>query len=194
MSPRNGITLDAILQAATEIADTKGIYEVTLALLAEKLNIRTPSLYNHINGLPELRRKLALYGMEELYKNLTLAAVGKAGDDAVRALGEAYVAFARKHKGLYEATFLVFSPNDTKVQIAAEQIVNLSIRVLNAFDLEEEAAIHATRGLRSIFHGFVSLEQKGGFGLSVDCDESFRLLIDTYLAGLHSKKDTEVVS
>jgi hypothetical protein len=39
-----------------------------------------------------------------------------------------------------------------------------------------------------VVHGFVSLEQKGGFGLSVDRDESFRLLIDTYLVGLHSKK------
>jgi AcrR family transcriptional regulator len=188
MSPRIGITLDSILQAATEIADSKGIYEVTLVSLAEKLHIRTPSLYNHVSGLSELRRKLAIYGMEELYKDLTLAAVGRAGDDAVRALGEAYVAFARKHKGLYEATFLVFNPDDIEVQIVAEQIVNLSIRILNAFGLNEQAAIHATRGLRSIFHGFISLEQKGGFGLSVDSDESFRLLIDTYLVGLHSKK------
>jgi hypothetical protein len=73
----------------------------------------------------------------------------------------------------------------------ADQIVNLSIRVLHAFDLEEQAAIHATRGLRSIFHGFTSLEQKGGFGLPVDTDESFRLLIDTYLAGLHIQKQDD---
>jgi AcrR family transcriptional regulator len=191
MSPRIGITLDTILQAAIEIADTKGIYDVTLASLAEKLHIRTPSLYNHVNGLSELRKKLAIYGMEQLYNALTLAAAGRAGDDAVRALGEAYVTFARKHKGLYEATFLDFGPNDTDVQIVADQIVNLSIRVLHAFDLEEQAAIHATRGLRSIFHGFTSLEQKGGFGLPVDTDESFRLLIDNYLAGLHIQKQDD---
>ncbi|MFT8316371.1 MAG: WHG domain-containing protein [Clostridium sp.] len=191
MSPRIGITLDTILKAAVEIADTKGIYEVTLASLAEKLNIRTPSLYNHVNGLSELRRKLAIYGMEQLYNALTLAATGRSGDDAVRALGEAYVTFARNHKGLYEATFLNFDTKDTEIQIAADQIVSLSIRVLHAFGLEEQAAIHVTRGLRSIFHGFVSLEQKGGFGLPVNTDESFRLLIDTYLAGLHCKNQDD---
>lgn len=33
------------------------------------------------------------------------AAKGKCTDEAIHALGEAYVAFVRKHPGLYEATF-----------------------------------------------------------------------------------------
>ena len=188
MSPRMGITLDSILQAAAEIADTDGLNEVTLAALAKKLQIRTPSLYNHVNGLQELRKKLAIYGMEQLSSALTRATVGRAGDDAVRALGEAYVTFARNHSGLYEATFLASDSNDVEVQRAGNEIVDLSVSVLHAYGLEDEVALHTTRGLRSIFHGFASLEQKGGFGLSLDIDISFRLLINTYLAGLHSAK------
>jgi hypothetical protein len=43
----------------------------------------------------------------------------------------------------------------------------------------------------TFFHGFVSLEQKGGFGLFIDRNESFRLLIDTYLVGLHRKEQED---
>jgi hypothetical protein len=52
--------------------------------------------------------------------------------------------------------------------------------------LEEEAALHVARGLRSIFHGFSSIEQRGGFGLPLDIDLSYRMLIDTYLEGVYS--------
>ena len=40
------------------MTDTQGLDEVTLAPLAKKLNIRPPSLYNHINGLPALLKSL----------------------------------------------------------------------------------------------------------------------------------------
>lgn len=194
MSPRIGkVTIESILQAAEEIADAYGINEVTLASLAKKLEIRTPSLYNHVDGLPELQKRLAIYGMEQLHSALTQATIGVAGDAAVRALGEAYITFARKHPGLYEATFISHNLNDMEVEKAGAKIVDLSVRVLRTYGLDDETALHSTRGLRSIFHGFASLEQKGGFGLPLDVDMSFELLIDTYLVGLNCIKKKEEV-
>ncbi|MFC4767810.1 TetR/AcrR family transcriptional regulator [Effusibacillus consociatus] len=188
MSPRMGLEMNTILKAATEIADTHGIDEVTLASLAKKLKIRSPSLYNHVDGLQGLRKKLAIHGLEQLHNVLTRAAIGRSGDDAVRALGEEYVAFVRAHPGLYEATLRAPDPRDPDIQRAGSKIVDLAVRVLNAYGLENEAALHATRGLRSILHGFASLEQIGGFGLPLNLDVSFRLLIDTFLAGIHMMK------
>jgi AcrR family transcriptional regulator len=186
MSPRIGLDLPAILQAAAEIADTDGIEAVTLASLAKKLKIRPPSLYNHVDGLQGLRKKLAIYGLEQLNSILARAVIGRSGDDAVRALGEAYMEFARTHPGLYEATLLAPDPEDTDIQRAGSETVDLVVRVLNAYGLEDEAALHAVRGLRSILHGFASLEQKGGFGLPLDTNVSLRLLIDSFLAGIHT--------
>lgn len=186
MSPRMGVDLSAILKVAVEIADTKGMDEVTLALVAKKLHIRTPSLYNHINGLKDLRKKLALYGMEQFYNALAHATIGLAEDDAVRSLVGVYVAFARTHPGLYEATLLAPDPSDIEVQRSGSKIVDIVIRVLKAYGVEGEAALHATRGLRSILHGFVSLEQKGGFGLPLDIDVSLNFIIDTFLTGIHA--------
>jgi AcrR family transcriptional regulator len=186
MSPRAGLDLQTVLQTAAEIADTHGLDQVTLATIAQKLGIRPPSLYNHVDGLPGLRNKLAVFGMKQLADRLTCAAVGRSKDDAVHAMGESYVAFARAHPGLYEATLRAPDPRDSELQKAAEELMNVVLRVLNAYGLEEEAALNAVRGLRSLLHGFASLEQKGGFGLPLDHDVSLRFVIDTFLAGIHA--------
>ena len=49
-----------------------------------------------------------------------------------------------------------------------------------------EEAIHAARGLRSVAHGFATLEEAGGFGIFLDPDESFRRLVRAYVDGLLS--------
>lgn len=189
MSPRVGLDLMTILQAATEIADMQGYDAVTLATLAKKLDIRPPSLYNHVDGLNGLRKKLAIHGLQQLHSIMTDQVIGLSGDDAVHALGEAYVKFVRVHPGLYEATLRAPDPQDVDVQQAGSKIVDLAVRVLNAYGLDNDAVIHAVRGLRSIFHGFASLEQRGGFGLPLDINESFHLLINAFLSGLPTLKN-----
>lgn len=188
MPVKTGIDLSVILKTAGEIADNSSYHEVTLATLAKKLQIRTPSLYNYIDGLNDLRKKMAVDSLQQLYSKLVYAVMGLSGDKAVETLGEAYVEFARCHPGLYEATFHAPDPKDTEVQQVSSKIVDLVLKVLNVYGLEYEAALHATRGLRSIFHGFASLEQKGGFGIPLDVNTSLKLLINTFLAGMHAEK------
>jgi AcrR family transcriptional regulator len=186
MSPRPkiGLEISYIIEAAGEIADQYGVQEVTLANLAKKLGIRPPSLYNHFDGLTGLRKKLAIHGMEKLYKVMADAAIGVSGTEAVLSVSLAYVNFARKHPGIYEATLLAPDPEDVDVQQAGEKIVDLSVRILQAYHLEGESALHAVRGLRSILHGFSSLEQKGGFKIALDLDESLMVIIKAFLAGI----------
>lgn len=189
MSPRMGLDLATIIQAATEIADTQGIEAVTLASLAQKLDVRSPSLYNHIDGLPGLRNHLAVHGLEQLYSRMFQAAEGLTGNKAVHALSAAYIDFARSHPGLYEATLRAPDPYQTDVNRISTQIVELGFHVLSGYGLQGDAAIHAVRGLRSLLHGFASLEQRGGFGMPLDLDESFRFMIDTFLQGIQAMKE-----
>lgn len=188
LSPRTGLDMPTILRNAAEIADLEGIEAVTLASLAKKLNIRPPSLYNHFNGLPGLRKHLAIYALERLFEKLSYAAIGRSGDEAVKQLGITYVEFARTHPGLYEASLLAPDPADQEVQQAGQKIVDLATRVLSVYGLKDDAALHAVRGLRSILHGFASLEQRGGFGLPLSLDKSLHLLIEAFLAGIHVMK------
>lgn len=184
MCARVGLTLTTVVQAAIKLADTNGIESVTLASLAMELGVRTPSLYNHVDGLPGLRRELALHGIRELGHRLSQAAIGKAEDDAVLAIAMAYRTFAKEHPGLYEATLHAPNMADATIRRASDDVVQTLFTVMQPYGLTEEGTIHAVRGLRSIAHGFTTLDAAGGFGLAVSRDESYQRMLNIFLWGL----------
>jgi AcrR family transcriptional regulator len=181
---RQGLDKTAVLMAAAEMADQEGFEQITLASVAKKLQIRTPSLYNHVQGLTGLKRELACYAIRKLREELTEAAIGRTGEEALYAIGIAYVSFVRQHPGLYEATMGAPDPLDPDFQAAGNDIVVLLLRLLEPYKLDHEDAIHTVRGLRSIVHGFASLELKKGFNMNVDTDKSLRHILSTYVSGL----------
>ncbi|MEI2390581.1 TetR/AcrR family transcriptional regulator [Priestia megaterium] len=191
MSPRQGLDFKKVIQTGGNLANREGFYAVTIASLAKELNVRPPSLYNHIKGLEELRKELALSGLQQLYHLLKSAVEHASAEDAVYRLSKAYVSFVRKSPGIYEATATV-APRiqDEEVQKASDNIVFLVLDVLKPYHLPENEALHAVRSLRSILHGFSSLEQKGGFGMSLSTDETLDFLIRTFALGLHRYKQT----
>ena len=82
-----GLDKKAIIEAAANMADEKGISNVTLKVLATKLGIKSPSLYKHFSGgLNELNKELMLYGWRSLECEIARAAIGKAKDDAIIAI------------------------------------------------------------------------------------------------------------
>lgn len=188
MSPRAGLDKETLVNTAAEIADNEGVEGITLAALAAKLGVRSPSLYNHIKGLQDLRTQLAIYGLEQLYTAMSAAAEGVNGDAAVHAMGQAYVNFARSRPGLYETTLRAPEQANTELETASEHILQLIIRVLRDYELGEEGELHAVRGLRSILHGFASLEQKGGFGIPLDSNVSLTRLISTFITGIENMR------
>lgn len=187
MSPRPKVALEKqnIIIEAAALANEYGPESVTLAMLAKKLKIKPPSLYNHFEGLPGLKRELAIFSLEKLFRDLTGAAFDQPpGTAKVLGISEAYLSFARKNPGLYEFALSAPDPEDKEVFKAGKSIVDLVVEAIKPFNLSEDVALHAVRGLRSIMHGFASLEQKGGFGLSLDLEESYQLTVKAFLAGL----------
>lgn len=195
MSPRPKVALELrdILEAAGELADHQGLQEVTLASLAKKLNIRPPSLYNHFAGLPGLKKQLAIYGLEKLYEALAKAAIGVSGKEEIPAVSRAYIQFARRHPGLYEATLFAPDPEDEDIEQAGSRIVELAVKMLTAVQLEGDLRLHAVRGLRSILHGLSTLEQRGGFKMALDFDETLEIVIRSFITGIEqeSKRNIE---
>lgn len=184
MSRRAGLDHEAVVEAAAKLVDEEGIDQLSLGHLAERLDIRTPSLYNHVSGLAGLKHDLALYCLRDLLNHATRATIGKSRAEAIVALADAYRSFARKTPGRYTLTQQAPDPGDLESQALAQQVVDVVRAILVPYRLSDEDAIHAIRGLRSIVHGFVSLEVTGGFGLPVDLDASFNWLINVFVAGL----------
>lgn len=186
MARSAGVTRERVVALAAELADAKGLDQLTLADVAAALGIRLPSLYNHVDGLPGLRRELALLAVRQLAERIGRAAVGVAGDEAVIAVGLAYRAFVLERPGLYAAIVRAPAPDDRELQQASAALVDVVLAVLAPYRLGDDAAIHAVRGLRSIAHGFATIEQAGGFGLALDRDESYLRLLRAYVAGLRA--------
>ncbi len=178
---RIGLDRALVVQTAATLVDTMGLGEVTLTELAAHLDVRLPSLYNHIAGLPGLRRELALFGIREMAKRMGQAVMGKAGDDAILALANTYRAFVNEHPGLYAATFCAPAPDDVELQEASQELVDIVLKVLAFYSLYNEDALHAVRAIRSIIHGFATLENARGFEIPLARDETFRRLIHMFL-------------
>jgi hypothetical protein len=136
--------------------------------------------------MPGLKRELAIYGLRELNERLRTAAIGKSSDAAIIALAEAYRRFVHERPGLYAATVHAPAPDDELHQQISRTIMQVVAAVLAPYQLSEIGLIHAIRSFRSITHGFASLELAGGFALEADRDESFHVLIQTYIVGLQA--------
>jgi AcrR family transcriptional regulator len=179
--PRAGLDSDGVVGAAAELADAEGLDALTLARLAGRLGIRAPSLYAHVGGLPDLRRRLAQRGANELALALQSAAAGRAGGDALVAVADAYRAYALAHRGSYAALQVA---SEVAGSEAAERLVSVVVAVWRGYGLEGEDAIHGVRVIRAALHGFVTLETDGGFGMPLDLDDSFARLVATLDRGL----------
>ncbi len=186
-----GIDRGQVAAVAAELADAHGLEKLTLAQVAARLGVRLPSLYNHVDGLPGLRHDLALLAGRQLLERISRAAIGKASDAAVIAVGQAYRRYVLEHPGRYAAIVRAPAPDDVELQQVSQAIIEVVLAVLEPYGLDEEAAIHAVRGLRSIAHGFATLELVGGFGLVLDHDESFLRLLRAYTAGLRAEDNSE---
>jgi AcrR family transcriptional regulator len=174
---RRGLTEATVVDAAVAIVEAEGAEALSLSRVASELNVKPPSLYNHVAGLDRLRRDVALRATQELGDRLRSAAMGRTGRDAWRAVADELRAYALAHPGLYTLSAHA-RPDDEEYAAAGLRAVEPMLAILRAYDLGEPEAVHAVRALRSAVHGFVSLECAGGFGLDVDVGDSFRWLVE----------------
>src|SRR5580704_6490748 len=99
--PRAGLSRPDVIAAAAELADEAGFQELTMGLLAQRLGIRTPSLYKHVTDLADLRHRIATQAMSELGEAVRDALQGRSGREALTALLTAFQAYVVAHPGRY---------------------------------------------------------------------------------------------
>ena len=187
MAKRRRLDRERVVEQAAAMADAAGsIQSVSLTALAAALDVRVPSLYNHIAGLDDLHHALAVYAVQQLIARLRAATIGQVGREALLALAAAYRRFAQERPGIYPLVLRAPAPDDAALTVPAQELLQMLFLILASFGVYGEDAIHAVRGLRALLDGFTRLEAAEGFKMPVDLDESFRRLITTYLAGLTS--------
>lgn len=189
--PRAGLSSRAVIESAARVLDEQGEEGLSIALLAERLGVRPPSLYKHVDGMAGIRRGVTLRAKADLATALGNATIGMARDDAVRGLALAYRRWAKVHPGQYPLTIRAPIPGDTDDEEVSQTLVNVLYRVLSGYRIDaEDDLVDATRHLRSALHGFVDLETSGAFQLSRGVEQSFAGVIDSLTTWLTSWSGT----
>ena len=181
--PRAGLSTDGVVDVALAVVDEQGPGALSLAAVAARAGVAAPSLYKHVASLAELRSRVAARVLAEMTEVATTAVLGLSGDAAIAALMMRLRAYWAEHPARYQAV-----PPDPMHEPAlvepATRFIEVFLAVLRGYGLHDAAAIHATRRLRVIVHGFVSIESSGGFGMAEDPAETYEQLIQMYLASL----------
>jgi len=184
---RTPLSTEIVVDQATLIVDQEGLDALSLTRVANELGTSQPALYRHVASYEDLLRALGLRGRQFLAENLAESAVGLAGEDAIRAMGYAWRATVREHPGLYAATDRYPCAGDSELEEAVERIVKILAQGLTTYDLSVDATVHASRALRSAFHGFSHLEAGDGHPLGQDLDDSFDGLLTLLCRGVRAK-------
>jgi AcrR family transcriptional regulator len=167
-----------VVAAGAAIADEVGLAGLSMGLVAERLGVRTPSLYKHIDGLADLQRRIALLAMTEAGDAIRDAMQGLAGPAALDALARALRDFVLAHPGRYAATVGEKSGGpDDPLTIAGDRVIGSMSAVLRGYEIKPADMDHALRTLRSLLHGFATLQVANGFQWNADTEESFTWLI-----------------
>jgi AcrR family transcriptional regulator len=159
---RAGLTPERLVRAGAELADEVGFDQVTVSALARHFHVKVPSLYSHVRNSRDLKTRIALLALDELADRGAAALAGRAGKDALTALGSVYRDYARAHPGRYTATRMRLDP-ETAAAGAGPRHAELTRAILRGYRLGEPDQTHAVRLIGSTFHGFISLELAGSF-------------------------------
>ncbi|MGC7096297.1 TetR/AcrR family transcriptional regulator [Amycolatopsis lurida] len=177
---RAGLTAERVTTAAADLADETGLDQVTMSAVARRLGVKDASLYGHVRNLEDLRGRIALLAADEKTTRIAEAIAGLAGREALIAYANTWRDYAREHPGRYLATQ---TPIRIDPELAANapgprRAVELTYRLLRAYNLREPDLTDAVRLLRSTFHGFVALETAGGFAHARTSQQSWERGLD----------------
>ncbi|MDO4269579.1 MAG: TetR/AcrR family transcriptional regulator [Eubacteriales bacterium] len=176
---KKGLNREAIVDAAAALAEQNGMENITLRELAEALGVKTASLYNHLQGLPELNARLAERALDRLTETLSRALEGRTGAEALRALALAYRAFAHSQPQLYRAMLALPRFADNRLAELKNSFMQLFRAVLAPYGLPDSEQVHLSRAIRSALHGYVSLEAAGFFrSPAAAADDSFDRMVE----------------
>ena len=187
--PRAGLTPAAVTAAAADLADEIGLPGLSMGLVAERLGVKTPSLYKHVPSQADLTHRVGVLAMVELGDALRDALQGLAGRDALAAGSQAMRTWVKEHPGRYAAGNAARSTGpDDPLLPAVERVLASWGAMVQGYRLDPRQEIHALRMLRSVLHGFATLEADGSFQFATDIEESFIWMLRFLDQGLEARR------
>ncbi|TQS39622.1 TetR/AcrR family transcriptional regulator [Cryptosporangium phraense] len=156
---------EILTRAGADLADEVGFDRVTVSELARRFEVPVANLYSHVKNSADLKARITLLALEELADRIEVALAGRAGRDALVAVGDVYRSYAREHPGRWSAAQRDLAPA-AAAESAGPRITRMTRAILRGYELEEPDQTHAVRLLGSVFNGYVNLEAAGAYAHS----------------------------
>lgn len=104
-----------LVTATRQLVEEKGQDNFSVSDACRKAGVSTAAPYRHFSDRQEMLHAVALEGMAEMKSAFDAALEGKAPAtrEAIAAIGEAYVAFAVAHPGVFRMMFAHHDPDET---------------------------------------------------------------------------------
>ena len=181
---RAGLDKNLVIERAASLANKAGLENITLKLIADEFNVQTPSLYNHIKSLEDLKKGLMLYGWKQLEEKLLLAVVGVSGYDAMRAMCYAFYEYATENPGVFNAMLWYNKFQDEETLNATKRLFTVLFKIMGTLSIPDETINHLIRTFRGFLEGYALLVNNGAFGNPISIRESFDLSVEVLMAGV----------
>lgn len=186
---RAGLDRDIIVERAAQMANEIGLNNITLKVIAKEFGVQTPSLYNHIKSLDDLKKSIMLYGWKQMEHQMLQAVCGISGYDALREICYTFYDYATANPGIFNAMLWYNKFEDEETKEATGDLFIAIFKVMESMNISHEKANHLIRTFRSFLEGFSLLVNNGAFGNPISIKESFDLSVDVLLAGVETLKE-----
>jgi len=160
MANTYGPTRERIFVEALALLESKGLAGLSMRNLADRLHIKAPSLYKHVEGRDEILAELQAHGITQFGRAIATARNSK------RAKALAYRNWATENPHLYEVTLRTPLLRD-RLPSGLEDGVTQMIIEITGKDHEHARAVWA------MLHGLVDLEIAGRFPENADLDKTW---------------------
>ncbi|MDI0264751.1 TetR/AcrR family transcriptional regulator [Clostridioides difficile] len=183
------VSREIVIQTASDIADKDGLNKVSLKVVAAKLGIRTPSLYNHIESLDDLLLEVAHNGMRKMNNQMEKVAIGNSGDTAIKCISIEYFNFVISHPGVYETIqWATWHGNNETLEVFGEYKTLLE-KLIVSCNLEIKNTDEVLNLIMSVLHGYSTLQLGKALVSQEEAIKGLADSIDTVLLGIHKKYD-----
>ncbi len=181
------ITKDTVIQTASDIADEKGLNNLSLKIVAEKLNIKAPSLYNHIDCLDDLLRAVAHNGMQKMNELMKQAAIGMIGTAAIKAVSVEYLNYMIEHPGVYETIQWATWHSIDETNAIFDDYLSLLTTLIKSCNFNSVQTNDILNMITGIIHGYTTLQLKYAFSNPDKVRNDLCNALDVLLTGIHMK-------
>lgn len=186
---RTGLDTNMVISRAAQMANEVGIENITLKMIADDLGVKSPSLYNHIDGLENLKMQLMVYGWKQMEQKIMQSVIGISGYDAIRAGCYAFYEYATENPGLFNAMLWYNKFRNAETMEATSGLFLVLFKVTSSLNISEENCNHIIRTLRGFLEGFSLLVNNEAFGNPISIADSFEVSLNVLIEGIKTLEE-----